>query len=66
MSVICSINSRCQNFNLIKIDNNFLCLKCNSIFKKDKKILIKCCKNQMINHRTIIAYCINCYRFVYS
>ena len=58
--------SRCQNFKFINIDNNFLCISCNSVFKKNKKVLIKCCKNQIINYRTNIPYCINCYRFAYS
>ena len=62
----CSNISRCNNFKLINIDNNFLCLTCYSTFEKNKKILIKYCKNQMINHRTNIPYCINCYRFTYS
>ena len=61
----CSNNSRCDNFNLIKIDNYHICLSCNTIFKKDKKILINCCKKQIINH-TNIPYCKNCHRFVYS
>ena len=59
----CSNNSRCDNFNLIKVDNYHICLSCNNIFKKNKKILINCCKNQIIKHNT---YCINCHRFVYS
>ena len=59
----CSNISRCNNFNLIKADNYYLC---NSIFKKDKKFLIKCCKNQIINFHTNIPYCINCHRYVYS
>ena len=62
----CSNISRCQNFNLIKVDNYHLCLLCNSIFKKDKKILIKCCKNQIINFQKNIPYCKNCHSFVYS
>ena len=35
----CSNISRCKNFNLINIydDDNFLCLKCSSFFKKNKK-----------------------------
>ena len=52
----CSNISRCQNFKLINIDNNFLCISCNAIFKKNKKVLIKCCKNQIINYRTNIPY----------
>ena len=62
----CSKISRCDNFDLIKVDNYHLCLSCNSIFKKNKKVLIKCCNKQIINLRTNIPYCINCYRFVYS
>ena len=56
----CSNISRCDNYNLIKVDYH-LCLSCNSIFKKNKKVLIKCCKNQ-----TNIPYCLNCHSFVYS
>ena len=60
----CSNISRCDNFKLIKVDNNYFRLTCYSIFKKTKKVLIKCCKNQNINHRTNIPYCINCYSFI--
>ena len=38
----CSNISRCDNFNLIKVDNNFLCLTCYSIKKKQKN------SNQML------------------
>ena len=62
----CSNNSRCDNFNLIKVDNYHICLSCNNIFKKKKKILINCCKNQIIKQHTNIPYCKNCYSFVYS
>ena len=63
----CLNNTRCDNFNLIKVDNYYICLSCNNIFKKNKKkILINCCNNQIINQHTNIPYCINCYRFVYS
>ena len=62
----CSNISRCSNFNLIKIDNYHICLSCNTIFKKDKKILINCCKNQKVNYQTNLPYCINCYRFVFT
>ena len=34
----CSNNSRCDNFDLIKINNHHLCLSCNSIFKKIEKL----------------------------
>ena len=73
----CSNISRCNNFNLIKVNNYRICLSCNSVFKKNKKVLIKCCKNRIINrinsnknriinHRTNMPHCINCLRFVYS
>ena len=62
----CTNISRCNNYNLIKINNHYLCLSYNSIFRKNKKILIKCCKNQIINFHTNIPYCINCHSFVYS
>ena len=62
----CSNNSRCDNFYLIKVNKHYFCLSCNSIFKKNKKVLIKCCKNQMINFYTNNPYCKNCYRLVYS
>ena len=62
----CSIISRCDNFDLIKVDNYNLCLSCNTIFKKDKKILIKCCNKQKDNFHTNIPYCINFHRFVFS
>ena len=65
----CSHISRCDDFKLIHIDNIILCQSCNSIFKQGKKfyqkILINCCNNQIINHRTNILYCVNCNRFVY-
>ena len=62
----CSNNSRCNNFNLIKVDNYHMCLSCNTILKKNKKILINCCKKQKVNYQTNLPYCINCYRFVFS
>ena len=62
----CSNNSRCDNFNLIKVNNYHICLSCNTILKKNKKILINCCKNQIIKQHTNIPFCINCHRFVYS
>ena len=34
----CTNISRCNNYNLIKINNQLF--KCNSIFKRNKKILI--------------------------
>ena len=62
----CSNISRCDNFNLIKVNNYYICLLCNTIFKKDKKILINCCKKQKVNYQTNLPYCINCHRFVFS
>ena len=66
MSNICSITSRCKSFKLVYIDSDIICLSCNTIFKKGKKILIKCCKKQIINHHTNLPYCVNCCRFLYS
>ena len=34
--------SRCDNSKLIKVDNNFFCLTCYSVFKRDKNF------NQML------------------
>ena len=69
MSVKCSNISRCNTFKLLQIEDILLCQSCNSISKRGtkflKKIFIHCCKNQIINHRTNIPYCINCNRFVY-
>ena len=62
----CTNISRCNNYNLIQVDNYHLSLSCNSIFKKNKKILIKRCKNQIINFHTNIPYCISCHSFIYS
>ena len=64
--MLCSNNSRCDNFYLIKVNKHHFCLSCNSIFKKNKKVLIKCCKNQMIKFCTNNPHCKNCHRFVYS
>ena len=33
----CSNNLRCDNFNLIKVDNYHICLSCNKFLKKIKK-----------------------------
>ena len=62
----CSNISRCNNFNLLKVDNYHICLSCNTILKKNKKILIKCCKKQKVNYQSNLPYCKNCYSFVYS
>ena len=36
--MLCSNNSRCDNFYLIKVNKHHFCLSCNSIFKKNKKV----------------------------
>ena len=68
MTSKCSVNSRCNYFDLLQIDGILLCKNCNSIFHKErkiKKILIRYCNKQLINLRSNIPYCINCHRYVY-
>ena len=38
--IICSDSSRCKKFNLIEVDNMFICKNCNAIFNKPFKIVI--------------------------
>ena len=52
--MICSDNSRCKKFNLIEVDNMFVCKNCNAIFNKPFKIVINCCKKRFINRRSNI------------
>ena len=56
--MVCSNNSRCANFYLIKVDSYHICLSRNVMFEKGKKVLINCCRNQIINNYTNIQYCI--------
>ena len=44
--MICSDNSRCKKFDLIVVDNMFICKNCNVIFNKPFKIVINCCKKK--------------------
>ena len=46
--MICSDNSRCNDFNLIEVDNMFICKNCNAIFNKPFKIVINCCKKDLL------------------
>ena len=46
--MICSDNSGCKKFNLIEVDNMFICKNCNIIFNKPFKILINCCKKDLL------------------
>ena len=62
--MICSDNSRCKKFNLIEVDNMFICKNCNTIFNKPFKIVINCCKNRFINRKSNISFCKNCKKFV--
>ena len=55
--MICSDNSRCKKFNLIQVDNMFICKNCIVIFNKLFKIVINCCKKRFINRRSNIPYC---------
>ena len=62
--MICSDNSRCKNFNLIEVDNMFICKNCYAIFNRPFKIVINCCKKRFINRRSNIPYCKNYKKFV--
>ena len=53
--MICSDNSRCKNFNLIEVDNMFICKNCNAIFNKPFKIIFNCCKKDLL--KSNIPYC---------
>ena len=63
--MICLHNSRCKNFNLIEVDNMFICKNCDTIFNKQFKIVINCCKKRFINRKSNIPYSKNCKKFVY-
>ena len=41
--MICSDNSRYKKFNLIEVDDMFVCKNCNAIFNRPFKIVINCC-----------------------
>ena len=64
--MLCSSNSRCKNFDLIEIENIFLCKICNAIFHKSLgKIVIPCSKRRLINLKSNIPYCVHCNKLVY-
>ena len=46
--MICSDNSRCKEFDLIEVDNMFICKNCNVIFNKPFKIVINCSKKDSL------------------
>ena len=46
--MICLDNSRCKKFNLVQVDNMFVCKNCNAIFNKPFKIVINCCKKYLL------------------
>ena len=46
--MICSDNSRCKKFDLIKVDGMFICKNCNVIFNKPFKIVINCFKKDLL------------------
>ena len=54
--MICSDNLRCKKFNLIEVDNMFICKNCNAIFNKPFKIVINCCKKSFINRKNQIFH----------
>ena len=45
--MICSDNSRYKKFNLIEVDNMFICKNYNAIFNKPFKIVINCFKKKI-------------------
>ena len=45
--MICSDNSRCKKFNLIEVDNMFVCKNCKAIFNKPFKIF-NCYKKDLL------------------
>ena len=45
--MISSDNSKCNKFNLIEVDNMFVCKNCNAIFNKPFKIVINFCKKMI-------------------
>ena len=63
--MICSDNSRCEKFNLIEVDNMFICKNCNTIFNKPFKIVINCCEKRFVKRKPNIPHCKNCNKFVY-
>ena len=46
--MLCSDNSRCKKINLIEVDGIFICKNCNIIFDKPFKIVINCCKKDLL------------------
>ena len=43
----CSDFSRCKKFDLIEVNDIFICKSCNVIFNKPFKIVINCCKKKI-------------------
>ena len=64
--MICSDFSRCKKFDLIKVNDMFICKNCNAIFNKPFKIVINCCKKRFINRKSNIPYCKNCKKLAYA
>ena len=46
--MICSDNSRCKKFNLIEVDNMFICKKCNTILINRLKLLLIVVKKDLL------------------
>ena len=63
--MICSDFSRCKKFDLIEVDNMFICKNCSVIINKPFKIDCNCCRKKSINRKSNIPYCKNCKKFVY-
>ena len=46
--MICSDFSRCKKFDLIEVNDTFVCKNCNVIFNKPFKIVINYCKKNLL------------------
>ena len=51
--MICSDNSRCKKFDLIEVDGIIICKNCNAIFNRPFKIVINCCKKDLLIDKQI-------------
>ena len=70
-STKCSIITRCKKYNIINLEDCFLCLSCKKCWKLDNINLIKqyknvkyCCDNRKVNYKTNLPFCKNCFRFI--
>ena len=60
----CSDFNRCKKFDLIEVNDIFICKSCNVIFNKPFKIIIICCRKNLLIENQISPHCKNCKKFV--